>query len=181
MTEKALCAKISSLFAFQRKAKYMNIQKKFAMPLVCVSILCTACVESPSPDQQSRAKSANLDQPVHSEYLWNIAKEFENNSIVAEDKYLFKPIELKGLKVTDIDDGVRNESVEIDLSATIPPGGSWQLFAPSSSCEVERSHPAVRALQKGDNVTVRGVFVSESMGLRMNPCKFFIPRTGQWH
>lgn len=161
--------------------KYTNLHKNWPILLAHIAFLCTACVESPSPDQQNKAKSANLDQPVYREYLWNIAKEFEKNSVVAEDKYLFKPIELRGLKVINIDDGASNDSVEINLSATIPPGGSWQLFAPSSSCEMTRRHPAVRALQKGDTVTVRGVIVSESMGLRMKPCKFFISRTSQWY
>ena len=153
----------------------------FGIIITATTFLCSSCVEPLTRDQQNRLRSANIDQPIYSEYLWNIAKEFDKNSIVAEDKYLFEPVELKGLEVRNIDDGNSNNSVEISLSATIPPGGSWQLFAPSSSCKIARSHPAVKALQEGDNVTVRGVFVSESAGLMMNRCKFFISRTGKWY
>ena len=159
----------------------MSLFRLALLPAIAgLTFAITACVEPVTSDQQRKIQAANIDNPIYSEYLWNIAKEFDKNSIVAEDKYLFHPVEVRGLKVSGIDDGSSNDTVDIDLSATLPPGAGWEFFGASTDCEVPRSHPAVSALQEGDEVIVRGVFISESSGLQMGRCKFYVNRHGKW-
>ncbi|WP_156797886.1 hypothetical protein [Synechococcus sp. CB0205] len=166
----------------QNKHSLIGISRIVAAgPAVAIlSFLATSCVEPLTTSQRQLVQNANIDQPVHKEYLWNVAKEFKENSIVAEDKYLLKPVEIYGLQVSSLDDGTTNDTVNITFSATLPPGAGWELFGASTDCEVPRNHPAVRALKVNDDVVARGVFISESSGLKMDRCKFFVTRLNQW-
>ncbi len=149
--------------------------------LFALTLLAVGCSsDTVTSIQQRKILNANINNPLIKEYLWNISKEFDRNSIVAEDKYLFKPVEVQGVKLSGLDDGTDNATVSINMSATLPPNASWELWGASTKCLVKRSHPAVAMLQKNDELVLRGVFVSESSGLVMDRCRFWISRLGKW-
>lgn len=177
MIQESLLYPLTKLYCSRHLSRYAGANF-FLLATLLFSV--SSCTEPLTSRQRQLVNGLNIDQPVHKEYLWNIAKEFKANSIVAEDKYLFKPVEVYGLRVSGLDDGTTNDTVDISLSATLPPRVGWELFGANTDCELPRNHPAVRALQLDDDVVLRGVFVSESTGLKMDRCKFFVTRLSKW-
>ena len=123
--------------------------------------------------EQNRIRTLDLDQPIASLSVEAIAKEFEANSVVAENKYMNQPIELRGY-IGSIDDSLFDEK---NVSITIR-GGEYSFS--SVSCSKPRSSDAVRELRKNMRVAVRGVITSEEMGIGLSRCKFWIFSENRW-
>ena len=123
--------------------------------------------------EQNRIRTLDLDQPIASLGVEAIAEEFEANSVMAENKYMNQPIELRGY-IGSIDDSMFDEK---NISITIR-GGEYSFS--SVSCSKPRSSDAVRELRKNMRVAVRGVITSEEMGIGLSRCKFWIFYENRW-
>ena len=123
--------------------------------------------------EKNRIRALNLDQPIASLSVEAIAEEFEANSVMAENKYMNQPIELRGY-IGSIDDSMFDEK---NVSITIK-GGEYSFS--SVSCSKPRLSDAVRELRKGMHVGVRGVITSEEMGIGLSRCKFWIFSQDRW-
>ena len=123
--------------------------------------------------EQNRIRTLDLDQPIASLSVEAIAEEFEANSVIAENKYMNQPIELRGY-IGSIDDSLFDEK---NVSITIR-GGDYSFS--SVSCSKPRSSDAVRELMKSMRVAVRGVITSEEMGIGLSRCKFWIFTENRW-
>ena len=123
--------------------------------------------------EQNRIRTLDLDQPIASLGVEAIAEEFEANSVMAENKYMNQPIELRGY-IGSIDDSMFDEK---NISITIR-GGEYSFS--SVSCSKPRSSDAVRELRKNMRVAVRGVITSEEMGIGLSRCKFWIFSENRW-
>ena len=123
--------------------------------------------------EQNRIRTLDLDQPIASLSVEAIAEEFEANSVMAENKYMNQPIELRGY-IGSIDDSLFDEK---NVSITIR-GGEYSFS--SVSCSKPRSSDAVRELRKNMRVAVRGVITSEEMGIGLSRCKFWIFSEKRW-
>ena len=107
--------------------------------------------------KKNRIRTLDIDQPIAKLSVEAISEEFESNSVMAEDKYMNQPVELRGY-IGSIDDSLFN-----DKSVTIRIDGGEYSFS-SVSCSKPRSAPEVRQLRKGMHVAVRGVVTSEVAG-----------------
>ena len=123
--------------------------------------------------EQNRIRTLDLDQPIASLGVEAIAEEFEANSVMAENKYMNQPIELRGY-IGTIDDSMFDEK---NVGITIR-GGEYSFS--SVSCSKPRSSEAVRELRKNMHVAVRGVITSEEMGIGLSRCKFWIFSQNRW-
>ena len=123
--------------------------------------------------EQNRIRTLDLDRPIASLSVEAIAEEFEANSVVAENKYMNQPIELRGY-IGSIDDSLFDEK---NVSITIR-GGEYSFS--SVSCSKPRSSDAVRELRKNMRIAVRGVITSEEMGIGLSRCKFWIFSENRW-
>ena len=122
---------------------------------------------------RNRIRNINLDQPIASLTVEAIAEEFEANSVMAENKYMNQPVELRG-SIGIIDDSLFDEN---NVSITITGG----VFGFSSvSCTKPRNAPEVRELRKGMRVAVRGVVTSEETGVELSRCKFWLFSEDRW-
>ena len=107
--------------------------------------------------KKNRIRTLDIDQPIAKLSVEAISEEFESNSVMAEDKYMNQPVELRGY-IGSIDDSLFN-----DKSVTIRIDAGEYSFS-SVSCSKPRSAPEVRQLRKGMHVAVRGVVTSEVAG-----------------
>ena len=123
--------------------------------------------------ERNRIRTLDLDRPIASLGVEEIAEEFEANSVMAENKYMNQPIELRGY-IGSIDDSMFDEK---NVSITIR-GGEYSFS--SVSCSKPRSSDAVRELRKDMRVAVRGVITSEEMGIGLSRCKFWIFSEKRW-
>ena len=118
--------------------------------------------------------------PIHSFELEtsveNIVKEFEENSIVAEEKFLKKKIKLTDGVINSIDDSVFSDSGlgENDISVKIyrKSKGDFDFNTDSVNCAHRRNESIIRKLRKGMKVDIIGVLVGESYGLTFKDCKY---------
>jgi len=96
----------------------------------------------------------------------DLIDEFESNSVVAEDRYAGKMLNLTSGKIDSIDDvpGDGNK-VHIDVERSYGYG--------DVTCRTTRQDPFVRQLKKGINVRTVGRLTGESFGLTMENCKFY--------
>ena len=69
--------------------------------------------------ERNRIRTLDLDRPIASLSVEAIAEEFEANSVMAENKYMNQPIELRGY-IGSIDDSMFDEK---NVSITIR--GGW--------------------------------------------------------
>ena len=123
--------------------------------------------------KQNRIRTLDIDQPIAKLSVEAIAKEFEANSVIAENKYMNQPVELSG-SIGSIDDSVFDEK---NVSITI--NGGEHSFS-SVSCSKPRTAHEVRELRKGMHVAVRGVVTSEEMGIELSRCKFWLFSQERW-
>ena len=117
--------------------------------------------------------------PSYSVTVASISDEFEANSIVAEDKYMGKMIELRFAYINSVDDSVYGD--DNDVSVTLQ-GKPEQMCVFGNcteipnfefvTCNHDRSEPIVRRLSKGKEVVVRGRVESESSGVELADCKY---------
>ena len=121
-----------------------------------------------------KIKDIDINNPVYKVNVDQILNEFERNSITAEDKYMYKPIEVHGY-IGSIDDSVFSEK---NVSITFNNGEEYTFE--SISCDVPRSASYVRALSKNMHVAVRGVVVSEEFGVTLNRCAFYSFSQRRW-
>lgn len=118
--------------------------------------------------------------PIHSfeieTSVENIVKEFEANSIVAEEKFLKKKIKLTDGEISSIDDAVYSDSGfgEDDISVKIyrKSKGDFDFNTDSVNCAHRRNESIIRKLRKGMKVDIIGVLVGESYGLTFKDCKY---------
>ena len=161
--------------------------KKVAVSIVaaCSLFMATGCSEiqeaieehnaeqAEAEAEQTRIKRLDIDQPIAKLSVEAISKEFEDNSVMAENKYMNQPVELTGY-IGSIDDSMFDEK---NISITIT-GGEYSFS--SVSCSKPRSSPEVRELRKGMNVAVRAVVTSEEMGIGLSRCKFWSFSQDRW-
>ncbi len=121
-----------------------------------------------------KLKEINIHEPLYKVNVDQIVKEFESNSITAEDKYLYKPIEVHGY-ITSIDDSMFNDN---DVTISMDNGEEYSFDR--ISCNVTRSAQSVRELRKGMRVALRGVVVSEEAGVTLKKCAFYIFSEKRW-
>ena len=107
--------------------------------------------------KKNRIRTLDIDQPIAKLSVEAISEEFESNSVMAEDKYMNQPVELRGYIGTIDDSPFNDKSVTITIDA-----GEYSFS--SVSCSKPRSAPEVRQLRKGMHVAVRGVVTSEVAG-----------------
>ena len=164
-----------------------KVMKKVAVSIVaaCSLFMATGCSEiqealeehnaeqAEAEAEQTRIKRLDIDQPIAKLSVEAISKEFEDNSVMAENKYMNQPVELTGY-IGSIDDSMFDEK---NVSITIT-GGEYSFS--SVSCSKPRSSPEVRELRKGMNVAVRGVVTSEEMGIGLSRCKFWSFSQDRW-
>lgn len=156
------------------------------LPLCFASVSLSSCSQlqeivneyeskkAASEAENNQIANADLDNPVASLSVEQLSGEFESNSIVAEDKYMNKPVEVHGV-VGSIDDSMFSEdSVGISIR------GNGEYSMDSVACSVPRKSPVVYQLKKGDRVAVRGVVTSEEMGVTLSRCKFYDFRNERW-
>lgn len=156
-----------------------------ATPVALALLMTTGCSELKELADQYEAeqaakeanveeiRNANIDQPIASLSVNQISDEFESNSVVAENKYMNKPIEVSGY-IGSVDDSMFDEeSVNITIT-----GGDYSLS--SISCSKPRNSPLVQELRKGMYVAVRGVVTSEEMGIGLSRCKFWSFAEKSW-
>jgi len=156
-----------------------------SLPLCLLAATATSCAQIDKIVKEYEAKkeatqaesdqirNADLDNPVASLSVEQISDEFESNSILAEDKYMNKPVEISGY-ISAIDDSMFGED-EVGVQIN---GGEFSIA--TVACSVPRKSPIVSQLKKGDRVTVRGVITSEEMGIGMSRGKFYDFKTEQW-
>ena len=123
--------------------------------------------------EQNRIQMLDIDQPIAKLSVKAIAKEFDDNSVMAENKYMNQPVELTGY-IGSIDDSMFDEK---NVSITIT-GGEYSFS--SVSCTKPRNSPEVSELRKGMRVAVRGVVTSEEMGIDLSRCKFWSFSQDRW-
>jgi len=157
-----------------------------SLPLCLLAATATSCAQIDKIVKEYEAKkeatqaesdqirNADLDNPVASLSVEQISDEFESNSVLAEDKYMNKPVEISGY-IGSIDDSMFGED---EVGIQITSGGEFSMA--SVACSVPRKSPIVAQLKKGDRVAVRGVITSEEMGIGMSRCKFYDYKTEQW-
>lgn len=160
--------------------------RKLLGPIVLVGVLTSGCSsirEFANDYQREKDKSelvrqqiasADLSNPVSSLTVEELSDEFETNSVLAEDKYKNKPIEVTGT-INSIDDSMFSQN---DVAIQVAGGGEFSLA--SITCSVTRTAPEVKKLRKGMRVAVRGVITSESMGIVMSRCLFYDLATNSW-
>jgi len=124
--------------------------------------------------ENDQIRNADLDNPVASLSVEQISNEFESNSVLAEDKYMNKPVEISGY-IGSIDDSMFGDD---KVGVQITSGGEFSMA--SVACSVPRKSPIVAQFKKGDRVAVRGVITSEEMGIGMSRCKFYDYKSEQW-
>lgn len=148
------------------------------LSLIPLGIFLVGC-ETISSEDQEKIDNANVNLPAYRVRMIDMSREFEENSIVAEDKYMYQPVEIHDLYLSSIDDGYSNDTVDIQLG-TIARNFADVFTLGGTYCQVKRSHPAVAVLKTKDNLIVRGVVNSESSGVKLTRCRFYIKRLGNW-
>ena len=105
----------------------------------------------------------------------NIINEFAQNSIVAEDKYMNKKINLTKGEILSIDDSVFSEFVgQNDVSVLIQPQpkNAFDFSFDTISCVHNRNESIVRELRKGMKVEITGLLIGEEWGLVFKDCRY---------
>ena len=105
----------------------------------------------------------------------NIINEFAQNSIVAEDQYMNKRINLTKGEILSIDDSVFSEFVgQNDVSVLIQPEpkNAFDFSFDTISCIHKRDESIVRKLRKGMKVDIQGLLIGEEFGLVFKDCSY---------
>ena len=158
--------------------QFFNI---FSSTPLCIFLVGCVFSDPISSEDQEKIKNANVNLPAYRVRMTDMSKEFRENSIVAEDKYMYQPVEIHDLYLSSIDDGYSNDTVDIQLGAfTSNVADVFTLSGSGTYCQVKRSHPAVAVLKTNDELIVRGVVNSESNGVKLTRCRFFVKRLGNW-
>ena len=120
-----------------------------------------------------------LDYPLNASQFQttveNIINEFAQNSIVAEDKYMNKKVNLTKGEILSIDDSVFSEFVgQNDVSVLIQPQpkNAFDFSFDSISCVHNRNESIVKKLRKGMKVEISGLLIGEEWGLVFKDCKY---------
>ena len=154
----------------------------YGLALVCLLFGCTKiqqvakefeATEVAQDERTQKIQNANLDNPEYVLSVQDIANEFSNNSVTAENKYMDRVVELSGT-IGSIDDSLLDES-----NATVSIRGDEYSLS-SVSCNVRRNSEAAQVLQKGMNIVFRGVVTSEDTGIEMSRCNFWISDENRW-
>ena len=154
----------------------MSKQKTRLIAFSLVVISLTGCSNNTLSTQKAEKIPSDPDfnHPIAQMSVDEISNEFKSNSITAEDKYIGKVVEISGA-IRSIDDSLFSEK-----SVSIVIGSEDEYGFASVSCSTKRSNPAVRELQRGTRVLVRGIVKSEEMGLGMKECKFYDVSNDRW-
>ena len=122
---------------------------------------------------------AFLNNPLNSSQFQttveNIINEFAQNSIVAEDQYMNKRINLTKGEILSIDDSVFSEFVgQNDVSVLIQPQpkNAFDFSFDTISCVHKRDESIVRKLRKGMKVDIQGLLIGEEFGLVFKDCSY---------
>ena len=120
-----------------------------------------------------------LDNPLNSAQfqttLENIINEFAENSIVAEDKYMNKRINLTKGEILSIDDSVFSEFVgqnEVSVLIQPQPKNEFDFSFDTISCVHNRDENIIRKLKKGMKVDITGLLIGEEFGLVFKDCRY---------
>lgn len=154
----------------------------FCLSLACLLAGCTEiqqaaqeieAKETAQNDREQRIQNANLDKPEYVLSVGDIANEFSSNSVMAENKYMDRVVELSGTVGSIDDSAFDQESVTVSIR-----GGEYDMD--SVSCNMNRNAEAVKIMQKGMSTIVRGVVTSESTGVELSRCNFWLNDENRW-
>ena len=118
-------------------------------------------------------KNADINDLAFQGSAKELLAEFDKNSILAEDKYMFKAVKITG-SVGTIDD-----SLFSDNQVSIPIRGDEYGFE-NVTCYKSRKSDVIYNFNKGDFVTVQGIIQGESRGISLARCHFWSSRKEKW-
>ena len=118
-------------------------------------------------------KNADINDLAFQGSAKDFIAEFDKNSIVAEDKYMYRAIKITGT-IGTIDD-----SPFSDNQVSIPIKGDEYGFE-TVTCYKTRKSDVIYNFNKGDFVTVQGIVEGESLGITLARCWFWSSSQKKW-
>ena len=128
-------------------------------------------------EKEQAARNAVINADINAVSYKGTAKglidEFKRNSIVAEDKYMHKAVEISGT-IGSIDDSIFSDD-EVSIAVKGDEYGFQSL-----TCIKPRKSPVIYKLANGDRTVVRGIVSGESVGIELSRCHFWSFTDKKW-